>query len=274
MSGQKDAKDTLLLARIGDAVEKSRRGSVAVIPFLTPRERKQAERELRMQGNMEAAWFYGGYAEAERVCLFLLPDYMSALLEVPLANCDTGAVLALIGDEVSDAVGAVRVSGSGFRKLSHRDYLGSILGLGLERDALGDIAVQNGHEAVVFCPRHMASFLCEMLTKVASDTVKCRPYAPDDSFTDGRRYQPLTDTVASPRLDCVVAALTNLSREDAQAAIRSGLVEVEFEPTERTDLLLSPPMTVSVRGYGRFILRAFDGETRKGRLRMRADRLV
>jgi RNA-binding protein YlmH len=51
-------------------------------------------------------------------------------------------------------------------------------------------------------------------------------------------------------------------------------VEVEFEPVERVDLTLEPPVTLSVRGYGRFILRSFDGETRKGRLRMRADKLI
>ena len=60
----------------------------------------------------------------------------------------------------------------------------------------------------------------------------------------------------------------------AQSAVRTGLVEVDFEVEERTDLILVPPATVSVRGYGRFILRSFDGQTRKGRLRLRADRLV
>ena len=72
----------------------------------------------------------------------------------------------------------------------------------------------------------------------------------------------------------VVAALTNLSREDAQSAIRGGLVEVDFEPEERVDLSLTPPVTVSVRGFGRYVLCSFDGETRKGRLRLRADQLV
>ena len=148
------------------------------------------------------------------------------------------------------------------------------MGLGLERDTLGDIAVQNEHEAVVFCPARMVAFLTENLCKIGSDSVRCAPYVPDEHFTDGRKYRPIRDTVASPRLDCVVAALTNLSRDAAQQAIRSGLVEVDFEPTERVDLMLAPPATVSVRGYGRYILRSFDGETRKGRLRMCADQMI
>ena len=173
-----------------------------------------------------------------------------------------------------NGVGAVEIRGSGFRQLTHRDYLGSLLGLGLERDSLGDIALQDEHRAVVFCTRGMASFLCSNVEKIASDTVKCLPYTVDDTFTDGRKYRPISDTVASPRLDCVVAALTNLSREAAQTAVRSGLVEVEYETEERTDRMLTPPVTLSVRGHGKFILRSFDGETKKGRLRLRADQYV
>ena len=274
MMMQRDASATMLTARIGDAIEKSRRGEVAVLPFITPVQRKQAERELRTCGYWEAAWFFGGYDTAERVCLFLLPEYLTALLELPPQACDADTVLALLAEDVARAVTAVRIRGSGFRKLSHRDYLGAILGLGLERDALGDLAVQNEREAVLFCSQTLATFLIESLSKVGSDTVKCQPYTPDDAFTDGKVYAPISSTVASSRLDCVVAALTGLSREDAQSAIRSGVVEVEFEPTERVDLALVPPVTLSVRGFGRYVLRAFDGETKKGRLRLRADKLV
>ena len=273
MTGHRE-NDALLSARLGDAIEKCNRGAVAVIPFLTPRERKQTERELRAMGAWENAFFFGGYADAERACLFLLPDYYTAMLGASPCDCPPETVCALLQEEISEAVCSVRIIGSGYRILNHRDYLGSILGLGLERDALGDIAVQNDFEAVVFCPQKIAEFLLESLQKVASDTVKCKPYALDEHFTDGKKYRPISDTVASPRLDCVVAALTTLSREAAQNAIRTGLVEVDFEPEERTDLTLTPPTTVSIRGCGRFILRSFDGETRKGRLRLRADQLI
>lgn len=274
MTAERELGATMLSARIGDAIEKVTRGEVAVLPFLTPAQRKQAERQLRACGYWEAAWFFGGYGTAERACLFLLPDYLTALLEDVPSACEAASVLALIEEDVARAVTAVKIRGSGFRKLSHRDYLGAILGLGLERDALGDLAVQNECEAVLFCPQTLATFLIESLFKVGSDSVKCRLYALDDSFTDGRTYAPISSTVASSRLDCVVASLTGLSREDAQRTIRSGLVEVDFEPSERVDLTLTPPSSISIRGYGRFILRAFDGETKKGRLRLRADKLI
>lgn len=271
----KDPSAALLSARIGDAIEKADKGVLSTLSFLTPRDAARAKRELQMRGVSERGWFFGGYTGAERVCLFLLPDYLLACLSAERESTDYREQLTeLIGDDIRESVSALRITGSGFCSLSHRDYLGAILGLGLERDAIGDIAVQNDHEAVVFCPAHLIPFIKEHLSKVARDTVRCREYTPDERFTDGKSYAPMHATVASARLDCIVAALTNLSREAAQTAVRSGLVEVDFECEERVDLILVPPTTLSIRGYGRFILRAFEGETRKGRMRVRADKLI
>lgn len=272
--GGTDHERSQVEARLRDGLERCDKGTVTMIPYLTPRLRKQAEGLLRELGQQSRAWFFGGYATAERTCLFLLPEYMTDFLSAPAAKCPLQEMQEMLGEELSRAVTAVLIRGSGYRELTHRDYLGSLLGLGLERDALGDVVVQGPFRAVVFCSETIAEFLLTSLTKVASDTVRCTRYVPDEDFTDGIRYQPIRDTVASPRLDCVVAALTNLSRENAQNIIRSGLVEVDFEPTERTDLMLTPPATLSIRGHGRFVLRAFDGETRKGRLRMIADKRI
>ena len=263
----------LFEARLEDAVRKSASGSVAHIPFLTMRERRRAERMLDARGMKGAYWFWGGHKTAERTCLFLLPEYLVTIL--PEEESEREAVLFdYLADEMADAVMSISIKGSGFRNLMHRDYLGAVLGLGIERDAIGDVAVQDEHRAILFCPRTIGAFLMTELTKVGSDTVRCAECIIDETFTDGKKYRPISDTVASPRLDCVVAALCNLSREAAQSAVRSGLVEVDFETEERVDAILEPPITVSVRGYGRFILRSFDGETKKGRLRLRADQLV
>lgn len=267
------ARGDLLASRIEDALRRCNAGSVAYLSFLTAGERKAAERLLISRGMRGAYWFWGGHSTAERVCLFLLPDYLVALLPAE-DSAREEALAAFLADEIAELVVPLRIKGSGFRNLVHRDYLGAILALGIERDTLGDVAVQNEHEAILFCPRTIAVFLTGELTRVASDTVRCRECALDDTFTDGKRYAPISDTVASPRLDCVVAALCNLSREVAQNTVRAGLVEVDFEPEERTDFILDPPVTLSVRGYGRFVLRSFDGETRRGRLRLRADKLI
>ncbi len=275
--GTNETGRELLHARVEDAVRRAESGVVARLPFLTPRDSRRAFAYLARRGAADAAWTWGGYPEAERACLFLLPDYLLSCLPAAPMACDAKEVLPLLSEEVAEEVQMLRVRGSGFRTLSHRDYLGAILHLGIERDAIGDLCVQNDHEAILFCSRVMASFLCEHLERVAADAVKLLPLSgtePDFSFTDGRRYAPVRDTVASERLDCAVAALCNCSREEAQEAIRRGEVEVEYETEERVDVLLSPPAVLVVRGKGKFILRAFDGETRKGRLRLVADRLL
>ena len=263
----------LLEARLEDAIRRSASGSVAHIPFLTMRQRRRAERILNARGMRGAYWFWGGHYDAERACLFLLPEYLTAILSDDELE-RYAALKEYLSEEIAGAVMSISIKGSGFRKLTHRDYLGAVLGLGIERDAIGDIAVQDEHRAILFCPRTIGEFLMTELTKVGSDTVRCQECIIDETFKDGKQYRPISDTVASPRLDCVVAALCNLSREAAQNAVRSGLVEVDFEPEERVDTVLTPPITVSVRGHGRFILRSFDGETKKGRLRLKADQLV
>lgn len=265
---------SLLEARLEDALARCEKGVVACLSFLTPRECRQAETLLRQRGAWESAWLWGGYEGAERKSLFLLPEYLLICLSAPIGQVSQEELLQLLEERVAQEVSAVRILPSGFRKLTHRDYLGGVLGLGLERDALGDLALQENGDAVLFCTETIAAFLTEHLQKVANDTVRCVPYEMDASFTDGRKYQAIRDTIASPRLDAVVAALTNLSREMAQRTICSGLVEVEYEPVLRTDLILVPPTVLSIRGYGRFILRGFDGQTKKGRLRLCADKLI
>ena len=89
-----------------------------------------------------------------------------------------------------------------------------------------------------------------------------------------RKTQPIRDTVASPRLDAVVAALCNLSRERARAAVVSGLVEIDFESEERPDRTLSADTTVSVRGFGRYRVTALSDKTKKGRYRLEAEKYV
>ena len=263
-----------LEARIDDAISKQERGDLAHLSFLTPRDARRAEQYLRMRGVWEQAWLWGGYPNAEYTALFLLPAYLSDCLPFPPMECSPNDILEMLGEDVEDVVSAVRITGSGFRTLSHRDYLGAILHLGLERSALGDLAVQNEKEAILFCPKKFIPFLQEHLQRVASDAVRISPYVMAEDFTDGKKYQPISDTVASERLDCVVATLCNLSREGAQDAIRSGLVEVDFELNERVDTTLVAPTTITVRGYGRFILRAFLGKTQKGRIRLRADKMI
>ncbi len=269
----------LLTARLDDLCRRGERGESAVSPFLTPREAKYAAAHLSVRLRAGTALLWGGFEGAERVRVMILPDYTEGLTDPEMLAADPAAALCGAGlDDLADtlrgAVCAVCIRGSGFRELSHRDYLGSVLGLGLERDAIGDIVVQDPHTAYLITSALTADFLLTGLTKAATDTVKVSLLPEGTALTGARRLQPVTDTVASERLDCVVAALCNLSREKAQTAVRSGLVELDYEPCEACDTAVEAPAVISVRGFGKFAVQGFDGVTRKGRIRLVAGKYV
>ena len=262
-----------LTARLDDLSRKVSRGEAAVSAYLTPREAKYAAVHLSARLRTGTALLWGGYPEAERVRGILLPDYVEGLVDPNALAAEPVSALKEVGleelaDTVLEAVCAVSIKGSGFRELSHRAYLGSVLALGLERDALGDILIPDSHSAILVTSARTADFLSTQLEKVGNDTVTVSRL-PDGAPPEGvRRLIPITDTVASPRLDCVVAAICNLSREKAQMTVKSGLVELNYELCEDCDAEVEAPAVISVRGYGKFAVHAFDGITKKGRIRL------
>ncbi len=269
----------LLLARLDDLCDRGARGEAGVSAYLTPREAKYARAHLSSRISAGCAVLWGGYPEAERVRVLILPDYTEGLVDPDALASDPvaalrGAGLEDLSDTLREAVCPILVKGSGFRELSHRDYLGSVLGLGLERDAIGDILIPDTHSAILLTDSRVGDFLTTQLEKVATDTVKVSRLPEETPLQGTRRLQPITDTVASERLDCVVAALCNLSREKAQMAVKSGVVELDYETCEACDTAVDAPATVSVRGYGKFVVHAFDGTTRKGRIRLVAGKYV
>ena len=275
----RDETIRLLLSRLDDLCNRGERGEAAVSPYLTPREAKYARIHLsaRIRGGTAVLW--GGYPQAERVRAVILPDYTEGLTDPetlaadPVAALD-GAGLEELADIVRESVCPIQVKGSGFRELTHRDYLGSVLGLGLERDAVGDILIPDAHSAILLTDSRVGDFLVTQMEKVAADTVKVSRLPEGTPLAGTRRLQPISDTVASQRLDCVVAALCNLSREKAQMAVKSGLVELDYEAVEACDTAVEAPATVSVRGFGKYVVHSFDGTTRKGRIRLVAGKYV
>lgn len=278
----KYTKDPVILelyARLRDLCAASERGELTASPFLTPREAMYAKSYLEPRLREGSACFAGGYAHAERVRALILPDYAAGFVSSEDMASDPVAALTSVGlcelaEGIARYVSVLSVKGSGYRTLTHRDYLGSVLGLGLERDVIGDILVVNEHSAYLVCKGEISDFLAANLTHVASDTVKTERLSPGVPLLVEKRRQPVHDTVASPRLDCVVAALGNLSRDKAQTAVSSGLVELNYEVCEACDAMVESPCILSIRGIGKFEVIAIGGETRKGRLRLAAEKYI
>ncbi len=239
-------------AKIEDLCRRAERYEVAVSSFLSPAEAFAAKKYIKMRGGDMVAVFYGGYEGAERVRLLAASEYLTY--------------------DMSEFVSAMEVKGSGYKKLSHRDYLGSLLGLGLERAVIGDIVVLDDFSAIVFCDSRMLPFLLSELKTVGSDRVKAKQFVVSEEFTVAREFEKINDTVASPRLDAVVAALANLSREKASQAIAASLVELNYEVCEKGDKVVTEGAILSIRGHGKYVIRSLSDLTKKGRYRLLADK--
>lgn len=280
-----DPEILTLYARLEDISRLAERGEMAMTAFLTPRESMYAASYCASRVKEGTAFLWSGFpllknqSPAERRRMVLLPDYTAGFLSPDELSRDPRQALIDAGfddlaEKLVSSACVLFVKGSRFCELTHRDYLGSVLGLGLERDVMGDISVMDKYSAYMVLKKEMADFVAANLTKVAHDTVKVSYLPADFSMPTARLSVTVRDTVASARLDCVVAALTNFSREKAQTAIKSGLVDLNYETVDATDTAVEPPCVLSVRGVGKFSVVAFDGETKKGRMRLVAEKYV
>lgn len=263
---QEDKDISVLFARLDDLYRSADQGILGGTSFLSPRELHFAMAHLRSRGQSSRVIEWGGYSDAERKKLFVWPEYMEGITDVAYFS-DYGFDVGIAG---------VSVLGSGYRTLSHRDFLGSVLGLGLERDALGDILIygEQRPRALIICSLAVADFICDNLKKVASDTVSASIADLAKVELPERKFLHISDTVASARLDAVVSSLLSVSREKAKDIVLSGYVEVDYELCERPDKTVSAPSTVTVRGAGKFRVNAISDLTKKGRLRLNADKYV
>ncbi len=251
-----------LFARLEDMKKRAVRGEIGISAFLSPRELYYAKARLDRSGTEYLE--YGGYLNAERKKLYVLPEYMEGIEGVEA-----------FGDYGEDSgICAVFAKGSGFCNLTHRDFMGSLLGLGIERSVIGDIAMTDENSAVVFCDTKISDFLVNEWREVGHDKVKCARVDAKEIVLPERRYAQINDTVASARLDCVVAALCNLARERARTCVVSELCELNYECETRPDREVSAPALITVRGYGKFRVLSIGGQTKKGRYRLQAQKFL
>ena len=251
-----------LFARLNDLKECAVRGNVGVSAFFSPREEYAAIQYLK---SLKAEFIsYGGYSNAERKKIYILPEFIE----------DAESIDTIIEYGFLCEIDCVKISGSGFVELSHRAVMGSLLGLGIERDVIGDIVILDKNNAIFFCDAHLTQFFVENLERVGRDKVKVRRIELDESILPERKFVSISDTVASARIDCVVAALCSLSREKAKELLSAGYVELNYECTERPDKEVCVPAIISARGYGKFMVESLSDKTKKGRYKLVAKKFL
>jgi RNA-binding protein YlmH len=149
-------------------------------------------------------------------------------------------------------------------KLTHRDFLGALLNLGIERSTLGDIVIRD-NVGYVFAEERIAEFITGELLRVKRTDVRATVA---EVLPEGELYKTETKRIQiqSERIDAVIAKTYSLSREDAQLLVKKSLVFVNGKVTASSSYTPKFDDKISVRGHGRFIYRGFDSTSRKGKL--------
>lgn len=240
----KNSEDCLLRSRISDAVRISQaKQQNSYIGFLNEAEIYKTEEFLHNYNT--DYFFWGGYDGAARRFLCILQKVFSPD-DVPIVPLE-------FSYRTSDV-------------LTHRDFLGGIMSLGIERDAVGDILTDSGY-SVVFVKESVADFISSQINKIGRVGVKIK-------ISDLSRLPKVNGfteqylTVSSLRADAVISALTGFSREKSKQYIRKGMALVNYTVCESPDFKLNNGDIISLRKFGKYIINGILGETKKGRLKL------
>lgn len=198
---------------------------------------------------------FGGYELSERQMIAFIPDAFCYAWNYPIACLEITPVNQKFAEE-----------------LSHRDVLGTLMGLGIERGRLGDILVDGGN-IHVFCHEKVAGYLQEQVSRIRHTTVQARQVQPD-----GLQLEPKVEIcegiVSSNRLDGIVACLCKISRGQASQMIRSGKVFLNHREVVQVSRECKEQELISIRSVGRFRFLGCQGETRKGKVRIRYEKYI
>ena len=251
-------EDRLLLAKVLDrARQAEERNMPSATDFLSPQQQRMALDLLRLAGVSETAYIAsGGYEGAERKRILFLPDWLDA----------------------ENAAGElpIRCLRAAFRaedRLNHRDFLGSLMGMGIVREKLGDILVSPDSADLIVLDT-VAEFLAQSWTSAGRAKLRVSEIEPGHLHIPEVQCQEVRDTVSSLRLDAVASTGFKMARGKASELVASGRVQVNWRECTKPDKLLLAGDTVSARGFGKFVLAEVGGTTRKGRISIVVKRYV
>ena len=251
-------KDELITARIEDKISQCRDGYyVTSTGFLDTHEQALAIAAARHAAGVRT-FMYGGYDEAERRMLVCVPR------DLPINDEEAEEGLLRVLRVKLPAIS---------RELSHRDYLGSLLGLGIERKLTGDILVRPDGADIFIVPG-IEEFLLKELHRIGSVEVKTEAVTAGELIIPEARLEFIKDSVSSIRLDSIVSSAFRISRGKAAEAVRKGLVSVDHAECVKPDAAVREGSSIVLKGKGKAVIEETGGESRKGRIRIVIKRYI
>ncbi len=224
--------------------------------FLTMSE-QSVYLDIARELNSKDHFLAGGHEDAERAMIIWPAGYADkAYVTGSLISC----ILALPAD--------ARFADD----LNHRDFLGALMNLGIERHCLGDILVSSS-SAYIFCVSEMADFIVENLTQVKHTHITCKKVGLDECDIVPV-FDEIKVNVASERIDAIVSAVYNISRTVAAKLITSEYIFIDGRVAKNSGVKIKEGARISVRNHGKFIYCGIDGTSRKNRLYVRIKKYV
>ena len=241
------AEDKLLLAKLWDKISAGiRRDIPAHTCFLSPREQEMAR---YLFGEQSGLVRFGGYGDAERKMICYLPDY----LDVD-SLYDAGSPVVCLHAEYYEG-----------DTLSHRDFLGALMGAGIARDTVGDICTGKGC-CDFFVSAEIAPYILQNFSSSGRTRLHLTQVPLNQAAVQEPEVKELRDTLASLRLDSVISAGFRIGRSQAAQFISAGKAAIDGLPCEKPDKAVTEGAKISVRGLGKIKLQTVGGQTKKGRI--------
>lgn len=239
-------EDRVLFARIYDRLVGAEQKNIpGVTCFLSPREKVLTKRMLPHM-NLH---FFGGSPEAERTMACWLPEYLD---DSWLAEEDS-------------PLAAIRATYFEQDHLTHRDFLGSLMGCGIKRETVGDIYVGTG-TCDFLVTREILPYVLDNLVSAGRTKLHVEQIPLDQLAVPQKTVKEWKDTVSSLRLDAIVGSGFRMARGKASALIETGKVLLNDLPCTKSDKLLTEGDKVSCRGFGKLVLAQVGGKTKKDRI--------
>lgn len=245
-----EPEDRTLLGHVLDKLEACQRGNVLTYTkFLNERQQVLITNLLAAVGHPKHR-FFGGYEEAQRTILIFIPDYLQD---------------DLVLSEEALPLGILRAEYAAESKLTHRDFLGSLMGCGIKREMVGDILPGESSCDIVVL-KEVATYLLTTLVSVGKVKINIKEIGLNKFDIPAKEFKIIRDTVASLRLDSVVSSGFLISREKASDAIRSGKVTLNHLEMTKPDKAVNEGDRISFRGRGKIELDQIGQLTKKGRI--------
>ena len=240
-------EDKILLAKNWDKINAGiARNISANSAFLSPRELHMCR---YLFGQQDGLFEYGGYPDAERKMIIFLPDY----LDKSFLDSENSPIICLRATFYENDV------------LSHRDFLGALLGGGISRESIGDICVGKS-SCDFFVTAEIAPYLLQNFISAGRTKLRLSEIPLADVNIPDPEIKEIRDTLASIRLDSIISSGFSIARSLAAQYISNGKAAIDGLPCEKADKCIPQGAKISVRGLGKIKLHQINGLTKKGRI--------